>query len=258
MLSLSAADQSLSPVHDPSISKESRMVRTIACIAAVALAAGTAHGAFFSFASGTASGAWTFNSQGGATFGSGLGQTPVTLLIDDRNGMLPTLEVSSRFLSSITLTHVASVPLGGGNFAHTYLANGGFSFVDTAAGTPLLTTEFTDALFTARGGQGAWGTTASLQGDSGVSMVWSGANLPGYGLAPGALAQPSFAFGMAALNSSGAIPYNFEQPGRTLSNSLPAGAWFAESSFTAAAIPAPGAIGLLGTGGVLLARRRRR
>lgn len=233
-------------------------------IAALALAvtAGSAHATFFSFASGSASGAWTFNSQGGATFGSGLGNTPVTLMIDDRNGLLPTLEVSSRFESTITLSHVASVPLGGGTYSHIYLANGGYSFIDTAAGTPLLTTQFENALFTARGGASSWATAASLQGDGtgngSVTMTWSGASLPGYGLMPGVLDMPSFAFGLTALNSSGAIPYNFEMPGRDLANSLPSGSWYAEASFTAAAIPAPGAMGLLAMGGMLAARRRRR
>lgn len=238
------------------------MLRRLACVAAVILAAGTAQGAFFSFASGSASGAWTFTGPGGANFGSGLGATPVTLLIDDDNGPLPTLQVSSRFESTVSLSHVASIPLGGGSFAHQYLANGSFTFIDAAAGTPLLTTQFTNALFTSRGGEGSWGTTASLQGDGSgngsVSMVWSGANLPGYGLTPGPLGLPNFAFGMSALNSSGAIPYSSQMPGRALSNSLPSGAWFAEASFTAAAIPAPGVLGALAAGGIVAMRRRRR
>jgi hypothetical protein len=237
------------------------MLTRLACIAAVVALSGSAHGAFFSFASGSASGAWTFTGSG-ATFGSGLGSTPVTLLIDDRHGLLPTLQISSRFESSVTLSHVASVPLGGGSFSHTYLASGSFTFTDAAAGTTLLTTQFTDSLFTARGGESAWSTTAALQGDNlgggSVSMVWSGANLPGYGLIPGALDLPTFAFGLAALNSSGAIPYNFESPGRALSNSLPSGTWYAEASFTGAAIPAPGSAALLTLGGLLAARRRRR
>jgi hypothetical protein len=236
------------------------MLTRIACIAAVAALAGSAHGAFFSFASGSASGAWTFTGSG-ATFGSGLGNTPVTLLIDDRLGALPTLEVSSRFQANVTLTHLASTPLGGGSFSHSYLANGSFTFVDAAAGTPLLTTQFTNSLFTARGTEGAWSTTAALQGDNtgngSVSMAWSGANLPAYGLVPGMLDLPTFAFGMAALNSSGAIPYNFESPGRALSNSLPSGTWYSEASFTAAAIPAPGSMALLMLGGIMASRRRR-
>lgn len=239
------------------------MLSRLACIAAICVAAGTSQAAFISFASGSSSGAWTFTGPGGPTFGSGLGTTPVTLLIDDRHGSLPTLEVSSRFVSDVTLTFVTSVPLGGGSFSHTYLANGGFTLIDAVAGTPLLTTTFTNALFTARGLQGSWASTASLQGDSSgsgsVSMVWSGANLPGYGLVPGPLVDPSFAFAMAALNSSGAIPYNNELPGAALAgNNFPAAAWFAESSFTAAAIPSPGSAMVLGAAGVVLARRRRK
>jgi hypothetical protein len=237
------------------------MLNRVACLAALTLAAGSAHAAFFSFASGSASGAWTFTGSG-ANFSSGLGAMPVTFLIDDRNGVLPTIQVSSRFEASITLSHAGSLPLGGGTFSHNYLANGSFTLIDAAAGTPLLTTQFNNALFTARGGEASWFTTAALQGDGNgngsVNMMWSGANLPGYGLTPGPLAEASFAFAMAALNTSGAIPYNFQNPGAPLgAGSLPSTTWWSEASFTAAAIPAPGAGMILLMAGAFAARRRR-
>jgi hypothetical protein len=231
----------------------------IACLAAVALAAGSANGAFFSFASGSASGAWTFTGNG-ATFASGLGDTPVRLLIDDDLGANPTLEVSALFTSSITLSHIASTPMGGGLFAHNYAASGTFMFVDAVSAVPLLTTTFTGGLFSAIGGEASWSASAAFQASGpSVAMVWSGANLPQYGLTPGPLDAGSFAFGLSALNTSGSIPYNFQNPGAPLGgNSLPSTTWYSSASYTAAAIPTPGSAAGLLLAGAFAARRRRR
>jgi MYXO-CTERM domain-containing protein len=236
-------------------------IRALSC-ALVALAAGSAQAAMFSFGSGSAGNAWTFTGNGlGIT--DGTGANPLTLLIDDNNGPLPTLNVSTTFDANITLAYVSSVSIGGGNFAHTYTAQGNFSFFDVPAGSPLLNVAFTGALFTAMGAQNSWYSTGSLQGNPAggatVTMTWTGANLPGYNLAPGALVNQSFAFDLSALNTSGVIPYGGQNPGTSLTpNFAPTGAWFAEASFSAMGnIPSPGALALLGLGSLVALRRRR-
>ena len=85
-------------------------------------------------------------------------------------------------------------------------------------GTTILTVNFTNCLYSARGNATSWFTTGGLQGDDGngatVTMTWGGAALPGYGLAPGLIPDPrGFAFDLSALNTSGAIPYSGQNPG---------------------------------------------
>lgn len=227
--------------------------------------AGSANAAFFSFASDTADHAWTFTGGGApignANFINATGPNdPVVLMIDDNNGPLPALVVSAQFQAQVGLTYSGSLPLGGGVFSHNYLANGSFSFRDIPSGNVILTVNFENALFTARGGQNTWFTTAALQGDFNggiVNYTWSGASLPQYDLVPGT--RPGdFAFGLSALNSSGAIPYSGQAPGRTLgADHLPDGQWWSEASYSGTNVPAPGALALLGLGGLVATRRRR-
>jgi hypothetical protein len=237
------------------------IARLLPC-AVVALAAGTAHAAFLSFASDTADHAWTFTGNG-ANFSNGTGPNdPLVLHVDDNNGLLPRLDVSVNFSANVTLSYVASVPLGGGAFSHNYLASGEFTFTDVLSGTTLLTTTFSNALYTARGGQASWFTTGALQADTNaggvVNMVWGGASLPGYGLTPGAVISHGFGFDLTVVNTSGAIPYNFQNPGVALdANFLPSATWYSESSFSAGVLPTPGTVTLLGLAGLAVARRRR-
>lgn len=235
-------------------------IRMAAAIGALALA-GSANAALFSFASNTADRAWIFTGQGD-TVTHATGPTDfVTLHIDDDNGVLPRLDVSTQFNANIELIHQASVPIGGGDFSHNYLAAGSYTFTDIFTNTVILTINFEGVLFTARGGQGSWYTTAALQGDNNgggsVSVTWSGASIPAYQLAPGTL-PGSFAFGLSALNSSGALPYAGQSPGASLGmDMLPSGTWWSEASWTAFTVPAPGTLGLLALGGLAMARRRR-
>ncbi|MEX2219467.1 MAG: hypothetical protein WD749_12005 [Phycisphaerales bacterium] len=225
--------------------------------AALAAAASSADAALFSFASDTASGAWTFTGSG-AAFSNATGVLPVTLLIDDHNGALPTLEVSTRFAANITLAHAGSVPVGGG-FSHNYLASGNYSFTDIATNQVILTVNFSGQLFTAHGGQSSWFSTAALQGSNNTGstvLTWSGASLPTYNL----LAGPhngGFAFALATLNTSGAIPYTGQSLGVGLTNNLPNATWFAEASWAATTVPAPAALPLLAAAGLFASRRRR-
>ena len=238
--------------------------RILACVG-VALA-GSAQAAFFSFASDSQDHAWAYSGSGGSVSNAPAPNDPVILMIEDNNGALPALSISSRFAAQYALTFAGSVNLGGGAFSHNYLANGSFSFTDAGTNQLLLTVNFTNCLFTARGGAATWFTTAALQGDHGggatVDMIWSGASLPGYGLAPGALGTPrGFGFDLTVINTSGAIPYAGQNPGVALNTQtmFPTQTWFSESSFSASAqVPAPGVGAVLGLAGLAALRRRRR
>lgn len=230
-------------------------------LVALAAAAGTADAALLSFSSGSAGGSWTWQGSGSGVQDATGPTAPIVLDIDDNNGVLPTLSVSTQFDSSYTLTYVGSVALGNGAFSYNYLATGSFSFQDMVSGSTLLTVNFANCLFTARGDQPSWFTTAGLQGDpnagASVNMVWSGAALAGYGLTPGPLTG-GFAFDMTTINTSGAIPYAGQNPGVGLTNNLPNAQWFSEGSFSANTnVPAPGSLALLGAAGFVGARRRR-
>jgi MYXO-CTERM domain-containing protein len=234
---------------------------------ALVMASGAAQAAFFSFASDNADTRWTFTGNG-SNVTSATGEVPLLLHIDDTNGPAPILQNSVSFLAQYTLTFVGSVNLPGGAQALSYAANGSFSFTDVATGTTLLTTNFSNALFSVRASvNNVWTTTASLQVDDGlgatVSMVWGGANLPAYGLMNGALngSPRGFSFDLSAINSSGAMPYNGQSPGVAINSvtKLPTQQWWAESSFSASAnvIPAPGPLALVGLGALAMRRRRR-
>src|ERR1051325_68072 len=176
------------------------MNRCLFACAALALAAGSANAAFFSFASDTTDHAWVFTGNGAnVSNGTNGNADPIVLMIDDENGPATPLQVSCNFAAQYTLSFVGSVPLPGGAFSYNYAASGSFTFTDIATGTTLLTTNFANALFTARGSESAWFTTGALQVDSSggatVSMVWGGATLPAYGLAPGSLNGTPRGFG---------------------------------------------------------------
>ncbi len=228
-------------------------------LVALAAAAGTANAAVLSFSSSTAGGSWTWGGNGSNVHDNTGTSAPIILDIDDNNGPLSTLSVSTQFDANYTLAFAGTTNLGNGAFAYNYLASGSFSFQDVVSGTTLLTVNFSNCLFTARGSATAWFTTASLQGQPGagasVNMVWSGASLPAYGLVPGPLTG-DFGFEHVAINTSGAIPYAGQNPGVGLTNNLPNANWFSEGSFSATtAIPAPGSIALLGAVGYGLSLR---
>ena len=238
----------------------------IASTAALALASGAAQAAFFSFASDSNDTRWTFTGNGNQITAA-TGNVPLILNIDDNNGPAPALQNSVSFVAQYTLTFVGAVNLPGGAQALSYAANGSFTYTDVATGTALLTTTFSNALFSVRGSaNNFWTTTATLQVDDGlgatVSMVWGGDNLPQYGLAPGALTGTprGFGFDLTAINTSGALPYGGQNPGVAIdaTTKLPTSQWWSEASYSATAnvIPTPGSIALLGLGGLALRRRR--
>ncbi|MFO0834082.1 MAG: hypothetical protein U0638_03855 [Phycisphaerales bacterium] len=242
------------------------MKYTLAAMAGMALVAGPANAAFFSFASDTADHHWTF--FGGPTpnhFHDGiLPGGKLDLEIDDNNGPLPTLTFSTRLQAQFDLSYVGSIPLGNGDYSHNYLVSGEFTFIDLATLNPLLVTSFSGGVFTARGGQNSWYSTAGFGADNfgaaNIQMSWFGGSLPGYGLQPGAFVDPQgFQYTLSAINTSGQLPYDMSNPGVKLDQAMyPAQQWFAEGSYSASSnVPAPGAL-VLGGMGILAAARRRR
>jgi hypothetical protein len=142
----------------------------------VLAAAGTAQAGFFSFASDVADTSWTFTGGGGGVSDAISVGSPLTLHIDDNNGVLPALEVSVDFDAAIGISYAGSVDLGGGNFSHNYHASGSFSFTEVTTGVTILTVEFGNQLMTALGGALSWYTTATIQGSEnpcrGSSPTW--------------------------------------------------------------------------------------
>src|SRR4051812_41940502 len=117
------------------------MNRCLFACAALALAAGSAHAAFFSFASDTSDHSWVFTGNAaGVTNATNGNADPLVLNIDDDNGQASRLQVSVNFAANYTLSFVGSVPLPGGAISYNYAASGNFTFTDIASGTTLLTT----------------------------------------------------------------------------------------------------------------------
>jgi hypothetical protein len=233
----------------------------ITSVAVAALSAGSAHAAFMSFASDSADHAWTFTGNGSTFTSTSLGgnANPILLNIDDNNGPAPDLQFSCAFTSTTTLTFAGDVNVGG-VISHNYTASGNYNFTDVATGTTIFTVTYTGMLFTARGSNTSWFTTGALQGDNtggNVTMTWTGANLPNYGLANNAIYRGGFSFALDSINTSGALPYAGGSSGVNLTNNLPNATWFAESSIVATTIPAPARLSVLGLSALIGARRRR-
>lgn len=230
----------------------------------LALAAGSAQATLFSFASDNDHTSYTFGGFGNSVFDAADRTDRFSLLVDDDNGPNPALNFDVEFQFTGILTHVASVPLGGGRFLHTYGMsgpNGGpatFGFFDPS-GNALLTASFEGGVFSAEGGQADWGSAAGIQaGDitGQVIYTWFGPDLPQYGLYTGqsSVGIDDAAFTLTFLNSqTGAgVPLGSTAP-------YPAAEWHSEGSYSGTAhfVPAPGAVALAGLASGLIGRRRR-
>lgn len=237
---------------------------TIAAVASLALIAGSANAAVFSFATDTAVNHWTF--FGGASNGQITnGIIPgggLSLQVDD-NGPLPTLTFATRLQAHYSLSYVGSTPTDNGQYVHNYLVSGQFTFLDTSNGSPLLTTSFTNGEFAVQGGEHSWNTTASLNAEvlrgASLSMFWNGDSLAGYGLDHNSsVAAGGLQFALTSINTSGKLPYDQSNPGVQLDQGMyPAQQWYAEGAYSATSnVPAPGSL-VLGMFGLAAARRRR-
>jgi MYXO-CTERM domain-containing protein len=236
---------------------------------AIAALAGSANAAFFSFASDNDSSSWTFSGMAATVGDAEDARDPQVLLIDDDNGILPTIAIAVEFEADFTIAYRGSVALAGG-FAHNYDLSGSFAFL--SGNVPLISASIINGSFTAQGPtQASWGTTAGIQGnDQAGTVVYSfsqaffdmledmDVNPADYGISRVSQSDgiDDAAFTLTVLNRGD----GFANRGVDLNpqTMLPLSEWRSEGSYSGSAVvPTPGAIALLGLGGLVAIRRRR-
>lgn len=242
-------------------------MKTVALgLVSLVLAASSAQATTFSFASDSDNSAFTWAGLRNAiTNGSSPLSNSITLVIDDENGPAPSLTYSVAFNANFQISFANSTAVGGGRFLHAYDVNASvpegaaqFSFVNPD-GSTLLTATFTGGSLSALGTQNAWGTTGGVDATDitgQVTYTWFGPDLAAYGLFSGqsSVGTDDATFTLTNLQTVGG------GAGVTLgSGGLPGANWVSEGSFsgTARFVPAPGAMVLMGLGGLVMARRRR-
>lgn len=238
------------------------MKTAVLAMLGVAGLAASANATYFSFASDTANRQWTFAGNGAnVSQGDAAGVDVDLILADDNGGTERT--IATKFFASWTLSHVGSTGVGAA-VSHTYRATGNFQWLDASTGGLVLRGDFSDAIFTAGGSAAAWSSTATVMGsDEFTQMAYtSGISAPEVGLGIGALGGPQdFAFTLTVINTSGQLPYRANAANRGVAlgeGMLPGREWWSEGSFSGSAVPAPGSVALVGLGGVMCLKRRRK
>ncbi len=238
------------------------MKTSVLAMLAVAGLTASANATFFSFASDSANRQWTFKGQGNSITQGDVNGSDIDLILNDDNGGAE-ISIATKFFADWTITHVTSTTIGG-YVAHSYRATGMFEWRDASSGAMVLRGDFTDALFTATGRANSWDSTATVMGaDSYTQFGYtSGINMPAVGMAVGAMGGPQdFGFTLTVINTSGRLPYvpNSANRGASLGADLmPNRSWWSEGSFSGSAVPTPGSVALLGLGGLLCVKRRRK
>lgn len=233
------------------------IARILACATAVGVAT-TANAALFSFASDVDSGSFTFVGGAGGVIDAQDPTDTQLLFIDDNNGPLPTIPLEVEFEAAFQMAYVASVPVTGNTFVHTYALAGVFGFF-SPTGAPILTATLTGGALTALGSATAWGTSETIQvndiGAGEITYTWWGPDLPAYGIYAGDSIGPDDAAFTLTLTLS---PGGFGVP-LDPQTGLPAAIWTSEGSYSGSAffIPTPGAAALAGIGLMGISRRRR-
>lgn len=235
---------------------------------------GSAHATTFSFASDDDSNFLTFlgtsGSSGSFTMRNGRSPmpTPVTLVIDDDNGPLPSVMLPVGLIVNFTLTHSASIPAGGQE-AHIYDVTGSYQYVNPGTGAVLLDVQVGGggARLAVTGTSSSWGGAASLFSTGSpianpTNVQFNTADLVGYAQSLGVTLpleafpftwfDEDFSFTLSSLSADGGVvPIDVQ-------TKLPAMSWGSESSHSAHAIavPTPAAAGI-GIFGLALGMRRR-
>jgi len=234
---------------------------------AIAALAGSANAAFFSFASDNDSSSWTFTGVGASVQDADDLRDPQVLLIDDENGILPTLSIPVEFEADFSIAYRGSVAMAGG-FVHSYDLSGSFAFL--SGNTPLISASIINGSMSAQSpNMNSWASTAGIQGnDQAGTVVYSfsqdfidmliamNVNPADYGISRSS--QSDF-FDDAAFTLTVLNPFNSLARGVALNTQmLPAAPWRSEGSYSgSAALPTPGSLALLGLGGLVVGRRRR-
>lgn len=186
-----------------------------------------------------------------------------SLLVDDANGPLPTLEfIRLTVEADFELTYIGSTEIAPGFYTHQYFADGTFAFdtISTGAG-PLLTAEVSGAVLTAVGGEDFWASPATLGASdfaqAEITYTWGGDDFADYGLFNGATSvvdgADDGAFTLTLLGN------DFGSGVQLGTDGLPADGFVSEASFSGSAtfVPAPGTAALLACGAGIGLRRRR-
>lgn len=231
-------------------------IRT-AAIAALTLTAATASATTFSFSSDRNTDGPTLASlQAGSVidgrpFDLG-GQVIVDFFYDaDEGGPGGPAVIPASFEFDAVITNYTAVPVGG-NFLHSWTLEGQYKFTELTTGQTFFTATFASALMS------NFSDSATLLSKSGSMQSSKPADSALVFATGGALtgldvtALQDFAFSMSALRSAangGRVAIGAD--GRFLSP------WKSESSWSARAVPAPGAAALLALGGVFVGRRKR-
>lgn len=233
------------------------MVRNITAIAALALAAGSAQATFFSFSSDRNTDGPTFASTGAKSVRDGRpfdlsGTVIVDFMFDlDEDGPAGPSVIPAAFEFSADITNYSVTPIAG-NFIHSWTLSGDYRFVELTSGTEFFSASFGNALMA------NFSDSASLLSTSGSLL----SNKPADGALAfttagplagvGVNAEQSFSFSLSAFRNAGnGSRVAVAGDGGFLAQ------WKSEGSWSAKAAPAPGSVGLLGLGGLLLARRKR-
>ncbi len=228
--------------------------------------AATSQAGLLSFASDFSDNSWTFIGERHAdhfAIVDGIDiNDPMTLLIDDDNGMLDPLSFQVDFNAHMDLDYLSSTDLGGGLFLHTYaISEVDLGWFNDSGAVMEITVE--GGIVTVLGGQSSWGSTATIQASDTTGSVTytSSIDAPDYGIFVGdSVGNDDFAFTLTAINTSGSIPYDFSNPGVDLgSDMLPDTDFYAEGSFSGSArfVPAPASTLLLAGAGLFGIRRKR-
>lgn len=184
---------------------------------------------------------------------SGDGQVNVDFLVDTNgDGAGGGFNFAEVFLFGAELSNYTMSAEGGG-FVHIWHVQGAFSMDD---GTFDFGVSWDDALLVSYSESSRFlGTTMTLQGSEGIDpsvLFQAGENLNGIGITDASISgNESFAFSLTNVRTLEGQRVPVSNEGVILDE------WISEGSFSASAVPAPGALGLLISAGLISRRRRR-
>jgi len=267
------SDATSFPEERNDMTLRSHLVSSAICAASIVGVVGSAEATLVSFASDDDSSALTLagNAGSGGSFvirnGRTPSPTPVTLNIDDDNGVQPTAHLPVGLVVELTANYVSSSAVGSG-WLHLYSVQGSYKFVNPASGADLLTVlvDAGSSAMTIVGSPTTWGSAGSISGGDGLS---SGIT---YAANPGLLTYAS-SLGMNILNYGSFLVGTVEDFAFTMTNTnagggsvglnaghLPTTAWGSEASHSGHVVwvPAPGTGAGAMVAGLIMFRRRRR